>query len=74
LTRSHGSSIGESCEFTSADGVRWLVREYRASEPAPGNDSCLVFECDAAMRRVCAFPPHWRELSSEELLDLSWMT
>lgn len=32
----------------------------------------LVFECDAAVRRVREFPPNWHELPDDELLDLSW--
>ena len=71
MSQSHGSAIGESHAFTSADGVDWLVREYVDIESAALRPS-LVFESDAAIRRVRVFPADWRGLSPQELMDLSW--
>lgn len=52
------------------NGVRWSVRLYlarfdRRSEPD------LVFECDAAVRRVRNYPANWHELPDEDLFALS---
>lgn len=54
------------------DGVLWLVYEL----PAPAYDRrqnpSLIFETDAAVRRVRNYPAEWRALSDEDLLALSW--
>ena len=54
------------------DGELWLVYELppmlfdRRSTPS------LVFESEAIFRRVRNFPAAWRELSDNELFDVSW--
>lgn len=54
------------------DGVLWLVYEM----PAPAYDRrqkpSLIFETDAAVRRVRNYPAEWRALTDQELLTLSW--
>ena len=73
VSQSHGSSIGEAHAFT-AEGVHWLVREYLEVEPPALDRPSLIFESDAAMRRVRVFPADWRDLSPKELIALSWTT
>ena len=66
-------SVGSTLAFNVGDGVRWTVREYAPGGPTDnGRGSCLVFECDEAMRRVRTFPVNWRELSAMALMRLSW--
>jgi hypothetical protein len=65
--------VGSPLAFQASDGVFWQVREY-AGDGANGNggDPCLVFESDSTVRRIRTFPAGWRELSSEDLLAVSW--
>jgi hypothetical protein len=54
-------------------GTRWQVREISGrGVPGARGDACLVFESDAAIRRVWHYPPCWRELPGTELIQLSW--
>jgi hypothetical protein len=55
--------------FVSPDGTNWTVREQSAS---PDRESCLIFDCDCASRRVRGFPTNWRDLDSVSLVALSW--
>jgi hypothetical protein len=77
MTESHRpSSQVEELQRTARrvllDGVLWLVYEM----PAPAYDRrqkpSLIFEADAAVRRVRNYPADWRALSDEALLTLSW--
>ena len=58
--------------FTDADGARWQV--YERSLPGYDRRSgvSLIFASDSVVRRVRQFPPHWRNLSDDELALLSW--
>ncbi|HEY2376018.1 MAG TPA: hypothetical protein VGH98_08600 [Gemmatimonadaceae bacterium] len=51
------------------DKVAWCVYEHAG--PWPCGQS-LVFETESVARRVRDYPPHWRELSSAALYELSW--
>ena len=66
--------IGSPLSFTDADGIDWTVSEYGPStNGARAESAYLVFESDATVRRVRAFPDNWRSLSRDELTRLSWM-
>ena len=59
--------------FSDGQGVQWRVTERlaaRISHQAPRR--CLFFEAAHVIRRVCAYPPDWQELSDAELERLSW--
>ena len=53
--------------------VEWYVDERPCAEtPGARGATCLVFQNNVVMRRVYDFPRHWRSLSDEELLAVSW--
>ena len=54
--------------FIDDHGVSWRVFQRHDD----GDHDSLIFESEAAYRRVRAYPPDWRALSSEELTRLSW--
>jgi hypothetical protein len=54
------------------DGVPWLVYELPATPFDRRSSASLIFESDAAVRRVRTYPPDWRSLADDALLALSW--
>ena len=58
----------------TVDGVPWLVYELPPTPFDRRNSPSLVFENEATVRRVRAYPADWRWLSDEELFALSWAT
>jgi len=62
-------------EFFDSDHVRWCVFEspQRCTDGTMQPVS-LIFESDAAVRRVRDFPAEWRTLTDAELEALSWRT
>jgi hypothetical protein len=62
-------------EFRDASGRQWRVFEVPEQGTAERRwPPSLVFESDAAIRRVRDFPADWRALSDAELEALSWRT
>lgn len=57
-----------------SDGVLWLVYELFPPRFDRRQTASLIFESDNTIRRVRNYPSQWRELSDEELFDLSWDT
>ena len=56
-----------------ASGTRWRVTEVSGRYvPGARGESCLVFESEAAIRRVWHYPPTWRDLPEPELIEVSW--
>jgi hypothetical protein len=55
---------------TDEEGHLWRVREISFSDAAPS----LIFESETGFRRVRSYPGDWRDLSEQELLELSWRT
>ncbi len=56
-----------------ASGTRWRVTEVSGrAVPGARGEACLVFESDAAIRRVWHYPSSWRELAGPELIRVSW--
>ena len=59
--------------FLDSQGVQWRVTERVARRGADAAArACLFFEAAHIIRRVCAYPVAWRDLSDEELEELSW--
>ena len=54
------------------DHEEWRVYELSAASYDRRGSNTLVFESDMVVRRVRNFPETWRELSTAELLRLSW--
>jgi hypothetical protein len=56
-----------------ASGTRWRVTEVNGHDvPGARGEACLVFESDAAIRRVWDYPSSWRELPAPDLIRVSW--
>ena len=54
------------------DEHTWHVREIDATQlPGAPRPSSLVFECEAAVRRVWVFPANWRQLDDASLWRLT---
>ncbi|HKW49646.1 MAG TPA: hypothetical protein VJN70_19470 [Gemmatimonadaceae bacterium] len=60
-----------SARRVTRDGMLWLVYEF-LSEFDRRQTPSLVFESEAAVRRVRNYPNNWRTLNDAELLALSW--
>lgn len=70
--RNDAESPAQVREFTDADGVRWHVSEQAYPRFDRRQGASLIFESDAAVRRIRNFPPDWHALTNDELLELSW--
>jgi hypothetical protein len=51
-------------------GELWRVREMPPGSYDRRRQPTLVFDCDAAMRRVRSYPANWHELDDETLIAL----
>ena len=61
--------------FVDRARVEWRVEEVPAAAvPAAKRPACLVFQSEAAIRRIWHYPPNWRQLTDAELELLSWET
>ncbi len=65
-------AIGSAREIT-VDGTEWRVTE-RDSRETPGalGTRCLTFDSYHTVRRVWSYPTDWRQLSGDELYNVSW--
>ena len=69
---SHSAPDGVRRSFHQ-DGRRWTVCEVEARHLPPGERRrCLIFECDAVVRRVYGYPVDWVELDATALWALSF--
>ena len=59
-------------DFIDASGTRWSVYEQPYTSYDRRQGLTLIFESEAAVRRVRNYPPEWSALSDEELARLSW--
>lgn len=64
--------LQQSARQLSFEGAQWLVYELPPSPYDRRTAASLIFESDAAFRRVRTFPANWRDLSDDELFALSW--
>lgn len=66
-------SMDLSVLFVDRGGRTWEVTEASGARvPAARGPSCLIFASAEAVRRVWDYPSDWRELSADELLEVSW--
>ena len=54
-----------------SDERLWLVYELPPGELDRRTTPTLTFECEGLIRRVMNYPADWRQLSDDELLNLS---
>lgn len=67
--------LNPDLRFSDDTGVDWRIYEIPARRvPAPTGRTCLIFESDAAIRRVWNYPQDWHRLTPPELVELSWRT
>ena len=60
-------------EFVDDRGMLWRVSERDArGDPGALRETCLIFACSDAVRRVWFYPDDWRELQADALTQLSW--
>ncbi|MFL5612406.1 MAG: hypothetical protein ACJ796_01945 [Gemmatimonadaceae bacterium] len=59
----------EAKTFRDAHGQHWFAHEV-TGESLGGGPSCLLLVSAREVRRIFAFPPHWRSLSANDLLAL----
>jgi hypothetical protein len=52
------------------DGVEWSVREVHTPQSWAKARQCLVLNSRECVRRVWAYPRHWRVLGADDLLRL----
>ena len=66
----HGSYVDGS-RTIEGGGTEWVVREASWISPSGEVSACLIFENDAAVRCVRAFPDDWRTCGDSDLYELS---
>lgn len=66
------SGTPRSRSYIDADGAHWNVYEQAFSDYDRRSGASLIFESDAAVRRVRLFPADWFGLTDAELMELSW--
>lgn len=54
-----------------AGGHRWTVTEANYPTASDSVGGCLMFRCDAIIRRVRKFPPDWYQRSDAVLFEVS---
>jgi hypothetical protein len=65
------ASAAEGSRIIQGGGQQWVVHEAIWEGPGGRWLVCLIFENDAVVRRVRAFPADWRARSDEALYILS---
>lgn len=51
-------------------GIEWAVREVATPQPWAHGARCLVLNSRECVRRVWHYPPNWRTLDADVLLQL----
>ena len=70
-SEAHGAPTSDGRVVRHDEDI-WYVREIDATQlPGAPRPSSLVFECDAAIRRVWIFPANWRQLDDASLWRLT---
>jgi hypothetical protein len=62
----------EPIRFVGPDHSYWTVYEVSDTHSQPWAGRSLIFVSDIGFRRVRAYPEGWRDMSPNELYDLSW--
>lgn len=60
------------CRVVETRDGQWRVYELDGGQYDRRASPSLVFESDGVLRRVRDYPPNWRELSDNELMEVSW--
>jgi hypothetical protein len=70
--RSQGGTVDEPYPhvIVDSDGVEWAVHEVETPQPWARGERCLVLNSRDCVRRVWNYPPDWRRLDADTLLDL----
>lgn len=68
----HGGAADEPYPHVVVDraGVEWTVREVETPQPWARGERCLVLNSRECVRRLWTYPPHWRTLDADVLLQL----
>ena len=64
--------VASEREFRDTGGRRWTVYERTAPTIVSPLRSCLIFDSQAAIRRVSQYPADWMALDRAGLELLSW--
>ena len=67
-----GAARSEGVSFTALDGTWWRVYETESRGHGAAGARSLCFDSAWVIRRVTQYPENWRDLSAEELEQLSW--
>lgn len=69
---SHGGTDDEPYAhvIVDRDGVEWAVREVDTPQEWARGDRCLVLNSRDCVRRIWSYPPDWRQLEADVLLEL----
>ena len=70
--RSEGGTANEPYPhvIVDSDGVEWAVREVATPQSWARGERCLVLNSRDCVRRVWDYPPDWRRLDGDALLEL----
>ena len=70
--RSHGGGANEPYPhvIVDSDGVEWSVCEVATPQAWARGERCLVLNSRDCVRRIWSYPPDWRDLDADALLDL----
>jgi hypothetical protein len=68
----HGGAAEEAYPHVIMDrvGVEWTVREVETPQPWARGERCLVLNSRECVRRLWRYPPEWRTLDADDLLEL----
>jgi hypothetical protein len=68
----HGGAADEPYPHVIMDrgGVEWTVREVETPQPWARGERCLVLNSRECVRRLWRYPPDWRTLDADDLLEL----
>ena len=64
----------EPIRFVGPDHSYWTVYEVSDAHSQPWAGRSLIFVSEIGFRRVRAYPEGWRDMSPNELYELSWKT
>lgn len=64
------ASSREARIFRDANNVTWWVHEVAGEHLGTAGTMCLLVVSASELRRVWKYPPDWRSLTSEQLLNL----
>ncbi|HEY9226674.1 MAG TPA: hypothetical protein VIP11_08515 [Gemmatimonadaceae bacterium] len=69
--RAERDSARQNGRSVMGDGAEWRVYELPAGSYDRRGSASLIFESSDAFRRIRTYPSDWRELSDDELYQVS---